>query len=101
VRAVPEDFPTVKSVRSYLKDVEDAQLRVFEHGEPELRTVRIRYTNMKREEWEYSLEQMVTHLTMHSAYHRGQLATLLRQLGVVPPTTDYLVYLDAQKGGGA
>jgi uncharacterized damage-inducible protein DinB len=64
-------------------------------------TVRIRYTNLKKEAWEYTLEQMVHHLTMHSAYHRGQLATLLRQLDVVPPTTDYLVYLDAQKHAGA
>lgn len=101
VLATPEDFPTVESIRSYLEDVEAAQTRVFDRGEPELRTMRIRYTNMKREEWEYSLEQMVQHLTMHSAYHRGQLATLLRQLGVVPPTTDYLVYLDTQKDGGS
>jgi len=101
VRAVPDQFPTPESIRSYLKDVEEAQIRVFEHGEPGLRTVRIRYTNLKREEWEYTLEQMVQHLMMHSAYHRGQLATLLRQLDVVPPTTDYLIYLDLRKGTGA
>ncbi len=101
VRAIPDQFPTVESIRMYLKDVEEAQIRVFSHGEADLRTVRIRYTNLKREEWEYTLEQMVYHLMMHSAYHRGQLATLLRQLDVVPPTTDYLVYLDAQKSAGA
>ncbi len=101
VRAIPDQFPTVESIRVYLNDVEDAQTRVFAHGEADLRAVRIRYTNLKREEWEYTLEQMVYHLTMHSAYHRGQLATLLRQLDVVPPTTDYLVYLDAQKIAGA
>jgi uncharacterized damage-inducible protein DinB len=100
VRAIPDQFPTVESIRVYLNDVEEAQTRVFAHGETDLRTVRIRYTNLKREEWEYTLEQMVYHLTMHSAYHRGQLATLLRQLDVVPPTTDYLVYLDAQKIAG-
>jgi uncharacterized damage-inducible protein DinB len=101
VRAIPDQFPTVESIRVYLKDVEEAQIGVFAHGEADLRAVHIRYTNLKQEESEYTLEQMVCHLTMHSAYHRGQLATLLRQLDVVPPTTDYLVYLDAQKAAGA
>lgn len=100
VRANPEQFPTCDAVRSYMKEVEEAQLRVFEGGQPEISTVRIRYTNLKHEVWEYTLEQMVHHLTMHSAYHRGQLATLLRQMDVVPPTTDYLVYVDAKKGSG-
>lgn len=101
VRATPDQFPTCESIRSYMKDVEEAQMRIFEHGQPDIATIRIRYTNLKREEWEYTLEQMVHHLTMHSAYHRGQLATLLRQLDVVPPTTDYLVYIDTHKDAGA
>jgi uncharacterized damage-inducible protein DinB len=29
----------------------------------------------------------------HATYHRGQLATLLRQLGRTPPSTDYVRYL--------
>ncbi len=62
---------------------------------------RIRYTNIKGETWEYNLEQMVHHLAMHSAFHRGQMATMLRQLGTTPPATDYLVFLDAQKSAVA
>lgn len=30
---------------------------------------------------------------MHSHYHRGQNATRLRELGGVPPTTDFIVWL--------
>jgi uncharacterized damage-inducible protein DinB len=101
VRPAADQLLTADAVRSYLKDIEVAQIRVFERGGTDIMTVRIRYTNLKKEAWEYTLEQMVHHLTMHSAYHRGQLATLLRQLDVVPPTTDYLVYLDAQKHAGA
>jgi uncharacterized damage-inducible protein DinB len=101
VRAVPDQFPTCDSVRSYLKGVEEAQVRLFENSQPDMVAVRIRYTNLKHEAFEYTLEQMVHHLATHSAYHRGQLATLMRQLGVVPPTTDYLDYVDNQKGAGA
>lgn len=35
-------------------------------------------------------------VAMHSHYHRGQNATRLRELGGVPPTTDFIVWL--QKG---
>ena len=30
------------------------------------------------------------HVTMHSAYHRGQIAMVLRDSGVAPPYTDYI-----------
>jgi uncharacterized damage-inducible protein DinB len=30
----------------------------------------------------------------HSTYHRGQITTLLRQLGAEPAVTDFLVYFD-------
>lgn len=34
------------------------------------------------------LWQPVLHLVQHSAYHRGQLASLSRQMGYAPPSTD-------------
>lgn len=97
-RADPRDFPTAESIAKYMEEIEAAQMKIFAGGDPDMRGVRIRYTNLKQEIWEYSLEDMVHHLTFHSAYHRGQIATLLRQLGEVPPTTDYLVYLDEARG---
>jgi len=100
VRASPDQFPTVSSVQSYLKEVEEAQVRVFELLQRGAMTVRIRYTNLKNEVLEYTFEQMLHHIILHSGYHRGQLATLLRQLDIVPPTTDYLDYIDTQKGAG-
>jgi uncharacterized damage-inducible protein DinB len=97
VRATSDQFPTVLSIQTYLEGVEKDQERILGQLKPGAETDRLRYTNLKGEEWEYDFEQMVHHLTMHSAYHRGQLATLLRQMDVAPPTTDYLVYVDAQK----
>jgi uncharacterized damage-inducible protein DinB len=34
-----------------------------------------------------SYAQMIQHLIDHSSYHRGQIVTMLRQLGVTPPST--------------
>ena len=33
------------------------------------------------------------HVVNHSTYHRGQLATQLRQLGHTPPNTDFIRFL--------
>jgi uncharacterized damage-inducible protein DinB len=31
--------------------------------------------------------QMIQHVVDHSSYHRGQIVTMLRQLGMTPPST--------------
>ncbi|HEV8631332.1 MAG TPA: DinB family protein [Thermoanaerobaculia bacterium] len=36
--------------------------------------------------------EALVHMSHHSAYHRGQLTTMLRQLGHQPPTTDLIGY---------
>ena len=55
---------------------------------------RVSYENLQGETWEYSLAHMIQHVVNHSTHHRGQVAAYLRQLGRVPPITDFLVYLD-------
>lgn len=56
----------------------------------------VSYVNSKDETWTYSVRRILTHLTHHSAYHRGQIVTMLRLLGAkVPPSTDFLVWVDA------
>jgi uncharacterized damage-inducible protein DinB len=40
-----------------------------------------------------SVRQAFTQAAMHSHYHRGQNATRLRELGGVPPMTDFIVWL--------
>jgi uncharacterized damage-inducible protein DinB len=39
------------------------------------------------------------HVVNHSSYHRGQVVTLLRQLGKTPPATDFLIYFDEGEPG--
>jgi uncharacterized damage-inducible protein DinB len=40
-----------------------------------------------------SVRQALTQAAMHSHYHRGQNATRMRELGVAPPGTDFIVWL--------
>jgi uncharacterized damage-inducible protein DinB len=36
--------------------------------------------------------QLVLHLVNHGSYHRGQVATMLRQSGITPPGTDLVAF---------
>jgi uncharacterized damage-inducible protein DinB len=42
---------------------------------------------------DFTLTDLIRHVTSHSAYHRGQVVLLLRQLGHAPPSTDYAVFV--------
>lgn len=42
------------------------------------------------QEWTYPLWRMIVHLLNHQTYHRGQVTTLLRQLGAQPAKVDFL-----------
>lgn len=50
----------------------------------------VSYTNSKGEAWTSTVEEILTHVPFHSAYHRGQIATDLRAAGMVPAYTDYI-----------
>jgi uncharacterized damage-inducible protein DinB len=44
------------------------------------------------------LGDLMAHLVNHGTYHRGQLTTMMRQVGAVPPATDFVsVYLQTLK----
>jgi uncharacterized damage-inducible protein DinB len=51
------------------------------------------YQTTKKEQFKQPVYQMLLHLFNHGTYHRGQLVTMLRQLGVekIPPT-DFIVW---------
>ena len=92
-----DEVPTLEELRKKWRAVEDGQ-REFLRGLSEDRMARaVSYVNVKGETWTYRLEEMLVHLVNHSTYHRGQVATMLRQLGKTPEPTDYLLFLD----GGA
>jgi len=44
-------------------------------------------TNPRGETFVGKIWQMIQHVVDHSSYHRGQIVTMLRQLGMAPPST--------------
>jgi uncharacterized damage-inducible protein DinB len=58
----------------------------------------ISYRSFAGVDFTFPLWQMMRHLVNHSSYHRGQVATMLRQLGHKPLSTDLiLMYQERQK----
>lgn len=50
----------------------------------------VSYTSSKGEPWASTVEEILTHVVIHSAYHRGQIASDLRSAGHEPAHTDYI-----------
>ena len=54
------------------------------------RTDVVEYTNSKGEKWTSRADDILTHVILHGAYHRGQIATIIRGSGETPAYTDYI-----------
>jgi uncharacterized damage-inducible protein DinB len=50
----------------------------------------VTYKNSKEEPWTSTVEDVLTHVVLHSAYHRGQIASQMRASGEQPAYTDYI-----------
>ena len=97
----PGDFPTVESLGTRWAEV-GTDYASFINGlaDESLDTV-ISYRNTRGEEWAYPLGQMLQHVLNHSSYHRGQVTTLLRQLGADVLPVDLLVFMDVKANQGS
>ena len=86
------DFPTQTSIRERWEPVA-ADLAAFVAGQTEESLSKpLNYRNLKGEALSYPLGHLMLHVTNHSTYHRGQVTTLIRQLGAQPVSTDLVLY---------
>jgi uncharacterized damage-inducible protein DinB len=53
----------------------------------------VRYRTLAGREFVTPLDEIVTHVCLHGAYHRGQVSTLLRQAGAEPVATDFIAFV--------
>jgi len=91
----PLAFPSVEALRVRWRRIADDQTAFVRALADEQLARVVSYVNLKGETWAYPLWRQLYHALCHSSYHRGQVTTLLRQLGVRPVTTDFLTFCDA------
>jgi uncharacterized damage-inducible protein DinB len=89
-----DDFPDVDAIALRWRDIDRDQDAFIAALTDDRLLARRSYENLQGERWEYPLAHMMQHVVNHSSYHRGQVVTLLRQLGQSPPPTDFLVFFD-------
>ena len=92
-------FGSLDTLRARWAEVEVEQTAFVDQLTPEVLEHVVSYTNVQGEMWRYPLGQMLQHVVNHSTYHRGQVTTMLRQLGATPATTDLLVFVDHGQPG--
>ena len=52
----------------------------------------VAYRNTKGQPFESSLRDILLHIALHGAHHRGQIAALLRREGREPAATDFILF---------
>jgi uncharacterized damage-inducible protein DinB len=76
------------------------QLYLEELGESGLASM-VRYRNSKGDEYTNSVLDILTHVVIHGAYHRGQVARVIGGAGGQTPNTDYIAYIRSLGESGA
>jgi len=88
-----EQYPSLDLLSDHW-DMVEHEVMGFCHmlkSDEDLRKI-IAYRNLKGEAYSQPLGRLMQHLVNHSTYHRGQVVTMLRQLGVKPVATDLVAY---------
>ncbi|BCS32243.1 diguanylate cyclase [Luteitalea sp. TBR-22] len=85
-----ERFATLDELRAAWV-VTEADLRALVDGLPADGSARVAYRLLNGQPGENTIAELVQHLVNHGTYHRGQVVTMLRQLGATPPASMDLV----------
>ena len=89
-------FPDLASIRAKLEEMDQYYIDfVSKLTQPDFDRI-IRYKGFNGDEFSNPLWQSLHQLTNHASYHRGQVVTMLRQLGVKPVSTDLIMYYREQ-----
>ena len=95
LKQVPQSVPIWPEPDLARCDLEAAELARAWHEYLDLATAgdvsqSISYKNSKGETWSNAIVDILTHVVMHSGYHRGQIASHMRANGQTPAYTDYI-----------
>ena len=88
-----DSWPDVAAIRKAWLDVE-ANVRTLVSGGGDSGVTRVyEYKSLAGQPTSSRFWEMLVHVVNHGSYHRGQVTTLLRQLGVAPPkSTDMITF---------
>lgn len=94
----PSDFPDLASIRARWQKIESDLLNFVSTLAPADLDRVVEYKNTKGTAFSNPMRQMLQHVVNHGTYHRGQITTMLRQLGATPSATDLIAFYREQAG---
>jgi len=91
---VPEswDLSTIDALQERWEEVAREQEAFVAQLTDEALLRDISYHTTRGDHYRTPLWQLLRHVVNHSTYHRGQVTTLLRQLGAEPASTDLILF---------
>jgi uncharacterized damage-inducible protein DinB len=95
IRKQPQSLPvwpdfTLIQVEAQITDLARLWREFLDQLPPAGLSETVVYKNSKGEPWTSTVEDILTHVVLHSAYHRGQIASLVRAGGAQPAYTDFI-----------
>lgn len=90
------DFPDLAAVRAKLEEMDCNYVEYTVKLTPAEAGRDLVHKNLSGKEYSSPVWQVLQHLANHSSYHRGQIVTLMRQLGVKPVSTGLIEFYREQ-----
>jgi uncharacterized damage-inducible protein DinB len=95
IRKQPQSLPvwpdfTLDQCQAQIADLARLWREFLGQLSPEELSDKVAYKNSKGEPWTSTAEDVLTHVVLHSAYHRGQIASQVRTSGETPAYTDFI-----------
>lgn len=85
--------PRLQDLRARLSEIELSRAELLRRlTEAELES-EVTYRTLSGLPFTDRLLDLLLHVVNHSSYHRGQLTTMLRQMGATPVASDYVLFL--------
>jgi uncharacterized damage-inducible protein DinB len=97
----PTKFPSVEALRPAWADLEKEMGALLNSLSDDRLHAVLSYRTLGGEPQAQPLWQQMAHLANHSTYHRGQITTLLRQLGAQPIGTDLIAFFREKSAASA
>ena len=89
-----QQFPSLHAIAQRWRTEERMMREYLMELDEEMIAKPFNYASFAGKRWSYPLWRTLFHLLNHQTYHRGQITTLLRQLGVPAAQIDFLIAHD-------
>lgn len=82
---------TAEDCRNQEQRLRNSWSEYLDKIQPHQLSSEVSYKNSKGESWTSRVDDILLHVVMHSAYHRGQIAADTRAAGHTPAYTDFIL----------